>query len=361
MWTVSAPVRYLADDVLTAARKRIALVFDRFERVVVSVSSGKDSTVLLHLATQEAARRGRKVVAFFLDQEAEWAASEAWIADVMTRPDVEPAWFQVPLRMTNATSHTDYFLDAWAPGAETIHPRHPLAIAEAPGAPTRFYDFFEWYERQQSGPTAFLVGLRSKESLTRFRAVTKNPGMPDVPWSTKTALPTSFRFYPLYDWTFGDVWKHIADERLSYNRLYDWMFAKYGANASTMRVSNLVHERSFRALADVQEFEPETYDRLVKRLGGVHCAALYAREDYVLNAGALPAAFATWRAFRDHILATTPTDRVARFIKRFGKQGHDEVTCQQHVKQLLINDWENNVPIRRGLRGRTREVWWGRL
>ena len=38
-------------DVLTAARQRIEATFDDFERVYLSFSAGKDSTVMLHLAT----------------------------------------------------------------------------------------------------------------------------------------------------------------------------------------------------------------------------------------------------------------------------------------------------------------------
>lgn len=53
-------------NVLDAARARMAMVFDRFERVEVSVSGGKDSTVLLHLAQQEGLRRGRRMHAGLL-------------------------------------------------------------------------------------------------------------------------------------------------------------------------------------------------------------------------------------------------------------------------------------------------------
>ena len=43
-------IRYLDKDVLTAARERISYIFDNFEKIIVSVSGGKDSTVLCHLA-----------------------------------------------------------------------------------------------------------------------------------------------------------------------------------------------------------------------------------------------------------------------------------------------------------------------
>ena len=113
--------------------------------------------------------------AFFLDQEAEYAGTISVIETMMSHPLVVPRWFQVPLRMTNATSHAVQWMHAWGPGETWMRHKDANAIHDAPGAPDRFYDFFPWYERQHER-TAFLVGLRSRESLNRWRAVTKNAG-----------------------------------------------------------------------------------------------------------------------------------------------------------------------------------------
>jgi predicted phosphoadenosine phosphosulfate sulfurtransferase len=356
------PVEYKTQNVLEAARERVARVFDLFPRVVVSISGGKDSTVLRHLAVEEASRRGRRVELFFLDQEAEYASTIELVRTWMIDPRVVPRWFQVPIYMTNATSHIDYWLYAWGEGEQWVRDKDPLAIHSIDiEYPKRFYDFFEWYEKQATEPTAFLIGLRSAESFNRFRAVTKRPGFDGIPWSTKTSSENAFRFYPLYDWQFGDVWKYIADERLSYNPHYDRLYAKYGANESKMRVSNLIHEKAFRCLVDLQEFEPDTYDRLVKRLGGVHAGALYANEAHVFDARELPSAFKSWRAYRDHLLDTTPCDRIERFRRRFARQADDEETARQQVKQILINDWEGSVPVMRTKADKLRARWWSEL
>ncbi len=354
-------VEYKTDDVLTAARKRIAYVFDRFPRIVVSVSSGKDSTTLWRLTVDEAERRNRRVTVFFLDQEAEYASSIEIVEQMMSHPLVDPMWYQIPIELTNATSHREYFLQAWWPGQEWMRARHPLAISDIAGNyPRRFYGFFQWHETTFSEPTAFLIGLRSNESFNRFRSVTSHAGFEDVAWSTRTKSPDTFRFYPLFDWTFGDVWKYIDDEGIAYNRVYDFMFAKYGQNMRNMRISNLVHEKSFHCLADLQEFEPATYERLVSRLGGVHCAALYSKDALIFDTRRLPDSFGSWRAYRDYLLETTPCNRIERFRKRFLKQADDEPTAQQQVKQLLLNDWEGtlavNVPKDR--RAGWREKWW---
>ena len=61
-------------NVLEAARERISYIFDEVEHVIVSISGGKDSTVLAHLALVEAHKRGRKIGLFYLDEEVVYQA-----------------------------------------------------------------------------------------------------------------------------------------------------------------------------------------------------------------------------------------------------------------------------------------------
>jgi predicted phosphoadenosine phosphosulfate sulfurtransferase len=336
------------ENVLEAARRRISYIFDEFENIWLSVSGGKDSTAMYFLLIEEAERRERMVNVFFLDQEIEYQGTVEQIRRLMEHENVIPHWYQVPIYMTNATSYTEEFVYAWGEGEEWIRPKEPNSIHSIDGDyPKRFYEFFPWLEAQMTEPTAFCIGLRSKESLNRFRAVTRNPGYKDIPWSTRTDNPLAFRFYPLYDWCFGDVWKYIADNDLPYNDVYDKLFRLHGINIREMRVSVLMHEKSYDCLADLQEIEPENYDRVIERIGGAHCAARYAEEDSVYHARQLPDAFDSWCEYRDYLLETTPYKRRERFKERFAAQPENEHVCRQQVHQLQINDWENNVPVKK--------------
>jgi len=328
-------------NVLDAARQRITFLFDEFENICVSISGGKDSTVLLALVLQEAEQRNRKVKVFFLDQEAEYQATIDIIRVQLQHPLIIPQWYQVPIYMTNATSYTDYFLYAWGEGEEWMRQKDPLAIhAIDEPYPKRFYEFFPWYEKKNPN-TAFLIGLRAEEGITRFRAVTKHAGYKGLLWST-TSQTGAQRFYPIYDWTWNSLWRFIYDYNLPYNKIYDLMFWD-NYSVFKMRVSNLIHERAYKCLVDLPRFEPETYDKLCNRIAGIATAARYASEKLMFNNKRLPSHYKNWKEFRDFLLENIPNkEHKLKFISRFEKQEKNDRIYQAQVGQLLIYDYENN-------------------
>ena len=64
--------RMLGINVLESARQRIAWTFDNFEKICISFSGGKDSTVMTHLVMEEAIKRNRKVGLLFIDWEIQY-------------------------------------------------------------------------------------------------------------------------------------------------------------------------------------------------------------------------------------------------------------------------------------------------
>lgn len=333
---------YLTQNVEEALYDRLNLIFDKFRNIIVSVSGGKDSTVLFNAAMKIAKTRGRQIHLFFLDQEAEYQSTIDQVRYMAKSYDgIVNKWVQVPIFMTNSTSYEVPELYAWGENEEWIREKELNSIHHLEGYPKRFYPFLEWFESQWNPQdSCFLVGLRADESLHRLSAVTRNPAYENLNWSSKGKNDIPI-FYPLYDFTFEDVWHYITLYGLRYNKIYDWQFVK-NVPVQSMRVSNLIHEKSFHCLNLLQEFEPETFDRLCKRLKGVHMAGIYA-QDSLMNNSMLPPKFKTWRAYRDFLLHKIPDPE--KFKKRFFKQGNNEETYKRQVRQLLLNDWENNLPI----------------
>lgn len=63
--------KYQSCNVLTATRDRISKVFDEFEKIYVSFSGGKDSSVMTHLVIEEAIKRNKIVGLLIIDLEAQ--------------------------------------------------------------------------------------------------------------------------------------------------------------------------------------------------------------------------------------------------------------------------------------------------
>jgi len=347
--------------VLEAARERLAFVLDHFEEVIVSVSGGKDSTVLAHLALSEAHHRRRRIGLFFLDEEAMYQSSVDQVEYLMgIYPEtVKRLWLQVPFFLTNATSVAAGQLRCWEPGEHKIwmRPKGEKNIKNKPWNEANekfragyswldFYGTIENFERCFEG-AAFLVGLRAAgESPNRWRAVVKNPvdvGGRNVYWMTKKGANVAG--YPIYDWNFHDVWRYIADTGIRYSKIYDFMFKK-GYPINEMRVSSLIHERSFKSLCDLPEFEPKTYDRLLRRVKGIALAQETGKASKLFRVRKLPKNFASWIAYRDFLLSThLDAPRRPLFTARFARQLNNEYVARQQCRQLLLNDYENNLPI----------------
>jgi predicted phosphoadenosine phosphosulfate sulfurtransferase len=356
-----ATQRYTGETVLAAARRRIAFVFDHFDEVICSISGGKDSTALAHLALSEAHRRGVRIGLFLLDEEVLYQSSVEQVEYLMSifPENTKRMWMQIPFRLTNATSVVEGQLNCWEPLAHKVwmRPRRSDSIKGKPWPVDSetvankakgfgFYDAIANFERCHPG-ACFLVGLRAAgESPNRWRAVTKNPveiGGQRVFWGTRKG--ESSTLYPIYDWNFHDVWRYIWDEGLKYSRIYDLQWRK-GYGHSQMRVSSLIHERAFKSICDLPEFEPKTYNKLVKRIKGIAMAQETGRNAKLFRCAKLPKNHKTWRSYRDFLLSThSDRDRVGIFCARFARQLDNEYVARQQCRQLLLNDYENNLPI----------------
>lgn len=337
---------YLNKTVYEAAKERIAFVYDEFENVVVNFSGGKDSTCVLHLAIEVATEKNRLPVnVFFLDQEGEWENNIDYIREVMNMPEVNPLWFQIPFKIFNTASSTDHWLNAWGEGEEWLRPKEEIAYKENIYGKDRFTELLDAIPEAIFGRVACLVGMRTQETPKRKIAITEgNPTYKWVIWSSKRT-ENKRDFNPIYDWEVSDVWKYIHDNKFSYCKIYDYMF-QYGVSLNNMRVSNVTHETAVESLYIMQEVEPDLYDKLTNRLGGISSASQMKDDMFVVKE--LPYMFKDWEEYRDHLLENLISEKdqeifkklfVRPAVKRYrsNKLLYEEF-CAMCVKMILRND-----------------------
>lgn len=338
---------YRKETVLEAAKQRIRYLFSEFDKVVVDISGGKDSDVVLRLTLEVAEELGRLPVPVrFIDQEAEWQGTVEHVRELMALPGVEPMWIQVPFRIYNATSFKEHWLTAW--GADEplwMRERESDSIKENVYGTDRFQPLFQAITRYHWGDqrVAQIGGVRGEESPTRLVGLTTQATYKWITWGQiQNRKRGHFVFYPLYDWSYMDVWKAIHDHGWSYNRVYDAQWQR-GYRVRDMRISNLHHETSLMQLWFLQEIEPDTYARLTQRLEGIDTAAKMGRIDYFPSE--LPSMFADWRDYRDHLARNLLDEETRASMERIfeGQErrlGTAEPVMKAHVKAIMANDWE---------------------
>lgn len=80
-----------------------------------------------------------------------------------------------------------------------------------------------------------------------------------------------------------------------------------------MRISNLTHETAFKNLYYAQEIEPETYEKLTQRLGGIDMAAKL-NDDYFVKE--LPYMFRNWKEYRNHLLDKLISNKYKNILQK---------------------------------------------
>ena len=338
---------FLSSTVFEAALERLRFVFDNCDDIIVSMSGGKDSTVVFELALTIAAERDRlPLKVYWLDQEAEWRATSDYMHSIMSRPDVRPFWFQIPFRLSNSLSFSNNFLNCWAEAdrAKWIREQDPRSIKVNPlPALDRFHDLVERLPSQcdcaGKQHVGVLVGMRAVESANRRLQLTESAAyFKGITWCRKPIANTRV-FWPLYDWHDRDIWTAIGSHGWPYNRIYDAQF-KYGVPAQEMRVSALIHETAWRSIEALQETEPDMYNRYLGRVEGVNCFSHFKRE---VMPEKLPPYFGNWREYRDYLLESlTELQHRERFRRRWAKQDEDR-WYKVHVKEIMINDLDGTL------------------
>jgi len=333
--------KHIGVDVLVAAQQRISHVFDKFERIYVSFSAGKDSTVMLHLVMAEAKRRKRRVGVLLVDLEAQYELTITHALELFSiyADQIDPYWVCMPLSLRNAVSQFEPRWQCWDPERVDAWVRHPPDVAITD--PVHFPFFHRGMEFEEFAPafgqhyskghlTACFVGIRSDESLNRFRTLMIDKArFENLDWTTWIDGPL-YNAYPIYDWKTEDIWTFHARTGLPYNRLYDRMH-QAGLTIHQMRICQPYGDDQRKGLWLYHLIEPHNWPKVVARVNGANYGALYAREsgNILGNRTVTKPAGHSWESYARFLLASMPPPladhykaKIATFLDWYAKRGY---------------------------------------
>lgn len=326
---------YREQNVLDAARERIAWTFDNFERVSLSFSGGKDSTVMFHLTADEARKRGRKFAVMLIDFEAQYKLTVDHMQRMvdMYADCIDLYWICLPMHLRNGASNFEPWWLCWDEEKRGAWVRDfpKEAITDVSFFPffhkgMEFEEFIvlfaEWYGKGEK--TAVLVGIRADESLNRYRTVASpmfyrnKETFQGKAWTTRV-VDQAYNVYPIYDWKTRDIWLYHRKhpERVS-NKIYDLMW-QAGVSPSQQRLCQPYGDDQRRGLWLYHLLEPETWYKVVARVSGANGMALYVEETGNItgyNKISKPDGH-TWQSFCNLLLTTLPKQSREHFLARF--------------------------------------------
>lgn len=243
-------------NVYEAAKDRIRGIFHKhYGKVPISVSfsGGKDSTTVLYLTKEVMDELGiEKISVFWCDQEFEAPQVVEYIRYIQSLPWVDMLWVQAKYPKFNAHSgKMEYVWDdsrEWLREKESKYTSFDLSDYKSYSSE---YEFF--LSKLQGEGSVTIGGLHIDESPVRRLALFKQRSSCPC-MATKVPI-----YYPVFDWSYQDIWYYIYKKRLPYCKLYNYLFSK--SPLQYCRVGSFWNEQSLRNLYLLREISPRFYDK----------------------------------------------------------------------------------------------------
>lgn len=313
-------------NVYELTNERIKYIFDEFDNVYVSFSGGKDSGVLLNLCIDYIRKNNlnRKIGLFHIDYEAQYQMTTDYVDEVFSSnlDVIEPYRICLPLVAHCATSMFQSHWIPWEKEKQNIWVRelpkncvnednNIIDIFKHGMTDYQFQELFGvWYHKHKGAKkTCCLVGIRTQESLNRWRAVYSERNYriyKDKEWTRKVD-DNVFNAYPIFDWVTEDIWVANGKFRWSYNKLYD-LFYQAGVPIDKMRVASPFNDWATESLKLYRVIDPNNWGKMIGRVNGVNFTGIYGGTTAMgWHSIKLPKGH-TWKSYMEFLLSTLPAE-----------------------------------------------------
>jgi predicted phosphoadenosine phosphosulfate sulfurtransferase len=353
-------------NIYEATQQRLELIFREFDNIYVSFSGGKDSGVLLNLCIDYIRKNklNRKIGVFHIDYEAQYQMTTDYVAETLSKNQdiIEAYHICLPLRAYCATSMFQSFWIPWEKEKRAIWVRNlPEKCIHEDNQPFDFfrpemadYEFQEkfsgWYHQQKKAKrTCCLVGIRTQESLNRWRAIYSDRNYKNynnIHW-TKKMCCNVYNAYPIFDWLTTDIWTANGKFFWSYNHLYD-LFYKAGVSIDKMRVASPFNDWAIESLKLYRVIDPNNWAKMVGRVNGVNFSGIYGSTTVMgWRSIKLPVGH-TWKSYLYFLLSTLPEQTKQNYLAKLNtsiKFWRERGGCLSESTIQELKDAELNIDV----------------
>ena len=325
-------IEYKQKSVIEAFDERMDFIFSEFDNIYVSFSGGKDSGVLLNLTLRYMENKGiyKKLGVFHLDYEAQYQATTDYVDQTYEdlKEKIDNLRCCIPFKVTTCTSMNQSFWRPWDPDMQDLWVRE---IPQKSFKKEDFsffseqmwdYDFQEqfshWYHKEKNAKkTCVLVGIRTQESLNRFRAIVSDRNIhkyKNKPWTTLIDENIA-NAYPIYDWVTEDIWTANARYGFNYNKLYDLLYMA-GVPLHEQRVASPFLSTAQNSLKLYRAIDPNIWGKLVSRVNGVNFTGIYGGTTAMGWRNIKKPTHFTWKEYMNFLLSTLPEDTAKNYREK---------------------------------------------
>ena len=315
------PKVYLEKNVLDAAFERLEIIFNNFDNVYFSLSAGKDSSAMVQLANLAAKRLNKKFDVLYIDLEGQYQATINHLYELKKLSQIRDFYhIALPLALRNAISVLQPKWICWEEESKDLWiremPKDSINIHNCPFDWFRKGEEFEefiiqfasWYQKKYGGLVACGIGIRTDESLNRFRTLTfqkHKETFKDYNWTTRVKYSKQvldvYNFYPIYDFRVEDIWGAVSKLDLTYNKVYDLMY-KNGVPLPEQRVCQPYGDDQRKGLDQFKALEYQTWAKVLNRVNGVNFGNIYCRTSALGDLKTSKPSFMTWQQYTVFLL-----------------------------------------------------------
>lgn len=312
---------YLEKNVLEATLERLEIIFKNFDNIYFSVSGGKDSSVMVQLANKVASKMNKKFDVLFIDLEAQYRYTIEHIEELKQLPQIRDFYhIALPIALRNAVSVLQPKWICWEEESKHLWVRNmPEDSINIHNCPFEWFkkgeefeefilQFAEWYQEKYQGKVACGIGIRTDESLNRFRTIAfqeKKLTFNNYNWTTKLKINDRhidvYNFYPIYDWATEDIWGAVSQLNLKFNYIYELMY-KNGVSIYEQRLCQPYGDDQRNGLDQFKALEYDTWSKVLNRVNGVNFGNIYCKTTALGNLKSCKPEFMSWQEYTVFLL-----------------------------------------------------------